>query len=182
MEMTKTINALPLPDELCWLVQSYLSSTPADAIREFNEEIDKGDILDQHHYYFKCLPKNFTGGYFRCHDTIWAKKREILEAQYDWIWRYTWNKIDPKYKDGEDMFQIMDSGLNKILGVINLPTHREVEIYNFPYRNYGSYDTKTPLRNNYTHKIKFLRQLCKDNNIKVKGRSKQDVYKALMSI
>lgn len=108
MTMTEIINSLPLPDELCWKVQSYLSSREADAIKEFNEEIVKSEL------------------------------------NYDFKYKYR----------------------NKFYGKIIIPD----SLYN-PFE--GWYKDNS---------IKTLQQLCKDNNIKIKGRTKKDVYRALMSI
>ena len=174
--MTKTINSLPLPDELCWKVQSYLSSTSADAIREFNEEIDKSDF----EYYkmgqssiYGATYKNWTGGFFRCNDTLWSERIKVIQQKYTTFCMF--QEYKKKSALGVDRFKY--SYRNKFYGKIDLIPDYVMD-----------YDTH-PLEQSMVAKawygevsIKALRQLCKDNNIKVKGRSKKDVYKALMSI
>lgn len=165
MEMTKTINRLPLPDELCWKVQSYLSSTSADAIREFNEEIDKSDFeyykMGQYSIYGATY-KNWTGGFFRCNDTLWSKRIKVIKQKYTSFCMFQEDK--KKSALGVDKFKYYYR--NKFYGKIGF-TQYNIDVCK------GNWDEVS---------IKALRQLCKDNNIKVKGRSKKDVYKALMSI
>jgi hypothetical protein len=170
MTHQEAIKSLPLPDELCWLVQSYLSSTPADAIREFNEELDKCSGFS----------KNFTGGYFLVDNTIWGKLRKVKNRKL-WKWLdFVSNKKYSVENDGKDKFKGWDKGITKLYGVIDLPTEGSLLYYNSPSASFSAV-YKEEVRECYEKvNIKTLRQLCKDNKITVKGRAKKDVYKALM--
>ena len=176
MEMTTTINSLPLPDELCWKVQSYLSSTSADAIKEFNEEIDKSDF----EYYntaqysiYGATYKNWTGGFFRCNDTLWSKRIKVIKQKYTTFCMFQ----EDKKKSALAINKFKYSYRNKLYGKIVLIPDYMIDNATHPVEQSMVYKAWYDKIN-----IKVLRQLCKDNNIKVKGRTKQDVYKALLSI
>ena len=137
----------------------------ANAIKEFNEELDnykKGNV-----------PKNFTGGYFLVDNTIWGNLKKVQTRKLLKFEAFVKNK---KYK-GEDKFK--GRGNTKLYGVIHLPSVMALfsqSAFLFSNKPRGFIGRECYEKVN----IKTLRQLCKDNNIKVTGKTKKDVFKALM--